>query len=339
MNKTRSKIRWAIVGLGAQGERIARAISASNNGEIRAVYSKNQARAKEFAGALGIKSYFSSYKKMLEKPDIDAVAVASPNFRHAKETILALCAKKHVFCEKPMALRVSDGLAMIRAARKHKKLLAIGYYLRHLAMVKKAKEMIRAGKIGKIILIEAHWSVDVIKSGKASPYRNFMSWRDDPEKSGGGAVMARGVHMFDLIRFLTGREIDEVQAFTDQDAKHPVDTLATGLLKLGDTIAMVTTSRRIPLAENTVVIYGSLGRMILREIFNSNAPSELELYTNHKTIKTFPAKNAFQQEIEDFGNLVFGKSSHGANGMDGLKSVAVTEAFLKSAQLGRRVRL
>lgn len=338
MKKSETRLGWAIVGLGHQAERIARAISRSKNGQLVAVCSNNARRAQQFAKEYGASAYFSSYQKMIHLLNVDAVFIASPNYRHKEETIQALEAKKHVLCEKPMALNLRDGSAMLRAAQQNKRQLGIGFYLRHLAIIQNAKEIIHSGKIGKLILIEIHWSVNSLAGKEISPFGGYMSWRSDLKKSGGGAITARGVHMFDLLWFLTGLEIQEVQSYTDSDTEHPVDALATGLFRLGDAFAILTTSRRIPHTENTVNVYGSLGRMVLRDALNSHAKSRLELFTGNKTVKTFPAYDAFQKEIEDFGNTVFGKDSPGAAGYDGLKSIAITEAFLKAAGSKKSVK-
>lgn len=330
-----------MVGLGQQAEKIAQAIQSSDNGELLAVASPDKNRARLFAKTHHAEKYFTSYDKLLRQPEIDAVFVSSPNHQHRIHAVKSLRAKKHVLCEKPMALNLKDGYAMLRSAKISGVKLGVGFHLRHHPVHQEAKKIIRSGKLGKLALIEMHWSVGSLGTTDLPAYKSYMAWRNDPRKSGGGAIMARGVHLFDLLRFITGLEVTEAAAYTDTRPGQPIDMLAAGILRLkGDTISTVVTSRRIPQAINNVTIYGSKGRLILRDALTTDSSGTLEFVRDKKkVIKTFRRYDVYRKEIEDFGDLMHGLKGPGATGEDGIKTISITEAFLTSAHHRRTLKV
>ncbi len=331
--KKSKKVGWAIIGLGKQAERIAQAINASNNGRLEAVIDEDLHRAKNFAAHYKAPSYSNSYPVFLKRVKIDAVFIASPNYQHARQSLLAIKNRKSVLCEKPLTLSLKDGLMLKKALQKNKVNFGVGFHLRHHPLAQEAKQLIISGKIGKLILVEMSWSIGELGRTKLPPLNHYMVWREDLKKSGGGTIMARGVHLFDLLRFITGLEIQQVTAVMDRNIKKEVDELAIGILNLDSAFATLITSRRLPCAKNQIIIYGTKGRLILNNILATDSVGRLEWFNGKKTlIKKSPKYNLYQKEIEDFGRLLKGQSGTGANLNDGLKTVAVTEAFYQSAQ-------
>lgn len=337
--KKSKKNRWAMVGLGLQAEKIAAAIKNSKNNELVAVADKNKSRAKEFAKIFGIKSFFNSYSGMLRQKDIgiDAVFIASANFEHAKQSLLALKYKKHVLCEKPMALSEKEGLMIKKEVLKNHLIFKVGFHLRYHPLIQEAKKIIKSGKLGKIVLIEMNWSAGRPGEKILPPLNKFMKWREDIKKSGGGAIMARGIHLFDLLRFITNQEIKEISAYTDNASKNRVETLSLGILKINDIFAAIATSRRIPYSRNDAVIYGSNGRIILHDAFAADGSGTMELreFNGHSVKKKLPKKiNLYQKEIEGFY-----KNNCAATADDGLKNIIITKAFLNSARRKKSVSI
>lgn len=331
------KIKWGIVGLGLQATRIATAINSSRNGTLAAVVSKEAERAEAFARSFQAHASFSSMADMLHQPDIEAVFIASETHHHTTQTLLACKAGKHVLCEKPFALRAKDGEAMIAIAKIGKVYLGVGFHLRFHPAILRLRDIIQQSVLGTVTLIEADWSVGKTGEVTLSALPKHMQWRENPKKSGGGALMARGVHLFDLVRFLTGSEISEVAGITDTKTAGVVDTLAIGMLRLKNaTIVNITTSRRIPCARNEIIVYGTNGRVRLSGALQPNEKATLELLLGEKrSLETFESEDLYRKEIEQFGDLLRdGLTGNVATGEDGLASVRITEAFLKSAKTG-----
>src|SRR5205814_2538043 len=157
----------------------------------------------------GAKAY-TDYKEMLKSSAVDAVVVAGPNSLHAVQSIEALCAGKHVLCEKPMATTRDDAKAMLDAAKKNKKFLMIGLNQRLMPPHVKAKKILQSGALGNVLAFRTAfkhpgpegWSVDAGKSWFFKKAQAFM-----------GVAGDLGVHKADLMRWLLGQEFSEVGGF------------------------------------------------------------------------------------------------------------------------------
>lgn len=340
MSQIIGKLRWTIVGLGSQAERLAEAIWRSENGVLYGVVSKNPARAAEFAKKYEARKCFDTLKSALDEGKTGAILVASPNFEHAKQCIMSVRADKPVLCEKPLSLSSLEGLAILKALRKNPVKFAVGFHLRFHPLIQEAKKIISSPRMmGGLRLIEINWSIGRRGENKLPPLSDFKRWREDSKKSGGGAVMSRGVHLFDLLRFLTGREVEEVAAFADGTPK-AVEETAVGIFKLGDAFAYLSTSRFIPNALNVVTIYGGNGRLILRDVLGFEGGGALE-WTNgdRRIVKACPKMYLYKNEVESFAEFARKVDAPMANITDGLKSVAITEAFYRSIKSGKTIVL
>ena len=176
---------------------------------IAGLYDLNQERAQALAAQYGAKAY-ESYETLLADPAIDAVSVCSANVSHAEIAVAALEAGKHVLCEKPMATTLEDCERMVAAAQKSGKYLMIDQNQRLAGAHRKARELIRAGAIGKPLTFRTAfrhggpetWSVDPGQS----------TWFFDKKRAAMGAMADLGVHKTDLIQFLLDQVVVETTA-------------------------------------------------------------------------------------------------------------------------------
>lgn len=138
----------------------------------------------------------ASYQDVLNDPEVDAVAVATPNKVHKQPTIDALNAGKHVLCEKPLAMNAEEAKAMCWAARESGKILQVALQMRFGGGARLMKDYIDAGHMGEVYYARAqalrrrgvpHWGVFI-----------------DKEQQGGGPLIDIGVHILDLTLFLMG---------------------------------------------------------------------------------------------------------------------------------------
>ncbi len=163
-------------------------------------------RVEGLAAKYGVKAY-TDYKSMLKSADLDAVVVAGPNILHARQSIEALNAGKHVLCEKPMATTREDAKSMLEAAEKNGKFLMIGLNQRLMPPHVRAKDILKTGRLGKVLAFRTAfqhpgpegWSVDAGKSWFFKKGDAIM-----------GVTGDLGVHKADLLRWLLGQEFAEV---------------------------------------------------------------------------------------------------------------------------------
>jgi predicted dehydrogenase len=149
------------------------------------------------AAEWGVPGY-ASVAELLERADIEAVSVCTPNASHAPATIAAAAAGKHVLCEKPLSLNLDECSSMIEAAKRAGVVLQTGHHLRANWYVRKAKELIDSGAIGRVCFLRLRQAHDWGGNKTVSP--NFASL----ERSGGGTLLDNGCHMMDLARNLAG---------------------------------------------------------------------------------------------------------------------------------------
>ncbi|MBM3853072.1 MAG: Gfo/Idh/MocA family oxidoreductase [Verrucomicrobia bacterium] len=117
----------------------------------------NQAYAKKApSGRFQGVSTHTDFREVLARPDIDAVAIITPDHWHAVMTVLAARAGKDIYCQKPLTLTVAEGREMIAAVRKHRRILQTGSQYRSHAVMRRACELVRNGRIGKLQRVETY---------------------------------------------------------------------------------------------------------------------------------------------------------------------------------------
>lgn len=265
--------------------------------------------AADAASVLSFERSTADWQAMVQAPDIDIVAITSPNFLHQPMAMAAIEAGKHVYCEKPLALDATGAGEMTEAAERAGVKTLVGYNYLHNPAISLAKEIIQAGEIGEVIHFRGNHFEDYLASPN-SPH----SWRSSKATAGAGVVADLGSHIISLARRLVG-EIDTVQAMLqivvkerpladDPSLKKPVDVddQAQMLLRFkgGQTgtieASAVAAGRKMNLAFE---ITGSSGTLA----FDQERMNELRLFRfgddpsrdGFKTLLTGPAHPPYDQ--------------------------------------------
>ncbi len=157
--------------------------------------------AKEAAQELGVDVWYTNYREALENDMVDAVIVVSPTDLHKQIVIDCANAKKHVFCEKPMAMNSSECREMMEACEANGVKLQIGFMRRHDKSFIKAKEMLDSGAIGELVQIHSN------TRGPSKP----RPWMYDIGKSN-GILAELNSHDIDAIRWFANSDIDSLYA-------------------------------------------------------------------------------------------------------------------------------
>jgi 1,5-anhydro-D-fructose reductase (1,5-anhydro-D-mannitol-forming) len=328
-----TEVGWAIISTGRHPEaRMAPAINKARNSRLVAVMSRDLERARAFAARHGAPRAYDSLEAVLSDPDVQAVYIASPNYLHAEQTLAAVRAGKHVLVEKPMALTVEDGRRMVAAARQAGVKLGVAFHCRHHPAHREARQVVRSGALGEIVYATASWSA--LAPGPRP------EWWSRPEQVGGGAIMGTGVHVFDLLRFVLGREVVEVFAYQDSP---PIETTDSVLFKFEDgSTAHVVCSRKVAYPNNDLNIYGLAGRIRSVDTISTDLKGSLEVTTAAgSTVRSFeaddPPRAMYVGLVEDFARAVLEGCEPAATGEDGLKVIELTLAVFESNRTGRAV--
>ncbi|MDB4894780.1 MAG: dehydrogenase [Firmicutes bacterium] len=297
--------------------------------ELITIYDDDPSRGQPVADRFGVPFTAHLHEALAS---VDAVFIAAENSRHPQLTLAAAAAGKHILCEKPLAITAADGVRMITACRDAGVQLGTAFNCRFLQPVVRAKQLIDAGKIGRVLAIKA------TNHGYLPP-----GWFTDPEKSGGGAVIDHTVHVADLMRWFLHAEVTSVYAevgtlFHDL----PVDD--AGLLSLefdNGVFATLDTSWSrgagyYVWGDVTMEIIGTAGTLSLDAF-----AQHLKLY-DHGRLQPrtenwggnydLPLVSSFVQAIRD-GRPV------PVTGLDGLRAAEVAFAAYESARQHAPVRL
>jgi predicted dehydrogenase len=185
----------AVIGCGFQGTLHVECLTRLAGVEVVAVADTDPGRLAALADAHKIPGRYADYRELLAARSYDLVTICTMPVHHAAMTIAAFEAGAHVLCEKPLAMSAAEGEAMLAAARKAGRMLAVGYNMRFTPNARAISEFIASGRFGRPVFTRA-WA-------KAS---QVPWWGEHYRKeiSGGGALAATAVHFLDLALHFAG---------------------------------------------------------------------------------------------------------------------------------------
>lgn len=300
------KIRFGIVGIGMMGRMHATSLQRNPHAEVVAVCARTESKVKAFQEEFGVPYGYTNVDELVNNPEVDAIVVATGADAHKAPCLAACKAKKHIFCEKPLAKTLEDCEEIEKAvAENGSKCFTVGFMRRFDPSYAEAKEKIRAGAIGKPILfkgvsldpssvLEAH--LEGVKKGI------YVPW-----------FIEMGSHDTDLARwFLEG---DPVESFATGDAY-----VCTGLADYNDydngfsltkfdnnTTAYIQVGRTATCSHVESEIVGTKGTLRVNSVPHKNYLSQ---FTENGFVEecqeSFLARwgEAFQAEIDDFVDCV-----------------------------------
>ncbi len=199
-------IKLAIIGTGGMAHAQAEAFQKVKGCRIVAACDIDEARVKAFAQRFGIKEIYTDADVLLKQADVDAVSNVTPDAMHLPVSMKVIFAKRHILCEKPLALNASDARRMAAAAKKHKVINMVNFSYRGAPAVQKAHALVAAGKLGAITHFEASYlqswlSTQIWGDWKSRPE---WLWRLSTARGSKGVLGDVGVHILDLATFVAG---------------------------------------------------------------------------------------------------------------------------------------
>ncbi len=300
--------------------------------ELAGIFDDDPNRGKEAAHRMNV-PFFDSCDRLLQD-DIQAVIICTENVKHKEYTIRAADAGKHVLCEKPIAVSISDAQAMIDICTQRGVQLMTAFPCRFSTSIFKAHQIVSSGQLGNILACKG-------------TNRGTMpgGWFVDQSLAGGGAVMDHTVHVVDVWRWMLKREVVSVYAEADRMFYPDIQTEDTGLLALefeGGTFATLDTSWSRPnvsyptWGDVTMEIVGDQGALKIDafkqkvDVYNNDAiKAEWACFTDNIDLGL----------IKAFVKIVQEGNAAPITGYDGLKAMEVALAAYRSVDTGVPVRL
>ena len=188
------QINYGVIGAGYFGKELARIITKLDNAKVVSVYDVDKKNSKSLAEEINCE-FDIDLEKICRRSDIDVVIIASPNAYHKESAILAAKHKKHIFCEKPIALNYKDCYEMIEEAKKNNVFFMAGHVMNFMDGVREVKQIINRGEIGEVLFCHAE------RNGWEERQEE-VSWKKKRNISGGH--LYHHIHELDFIQFIMG---------------------------------------------------------------------------------------------------------------------------------------
>lgn len=307
--------------------------------------------AAEVAAEFGVPRAYASQEQLLADPEVEAVYIASPVAAHAGQIVAAARAGKHVLCEKPLAINLRQARRAVEACRHHGVLLQEGYMMTFHGAHQRAKELIEAGRLGRIVSMRAQLSCWYPPIPGA--------WRQNPRTGGGGALVDMASHLFDLLEFFAGpiRRVAArvgrlVQGYQSEDASTTLLEFRSGALATVDCFFCIPDEA----SRTRLEIYGSAGALLAEGTIGQGGGGKLEGMfdlgaagydaAQSKDVARrfrrvpFPRVNLYTAECDAFARAVLENRSPRRNGPEqSLHLLEVVARAYESARTGRIITL
>jgi predicted dehydrogenase len=345
-------INWGVIGAGGIAYRrtIPEGFMNAKNSRLTAIYDLDIKLAKKISSEFDVKAH-ETVQDLLDDKTIDVVYIATPVHLHHEQCILAAKHKKHVFCEKNLALNEKQCIEIIESAKINNIKLGVGYMMRFNSQHLEIRSAIQENRLGQVVMGRAQLSCWY------PPMQG--AWRQYKKLGGGGSLADMGSHCLDVLEFIFGSKIKEIYCMVGNLLHdYEVEDTALAICKFENgAFGFVDNCFNVPdrSSKNILEIYGSKGSIICTGTIgqDSNGHSEIIIepeqagYDSSQkrsakiAVNKLKAKekNIYQSEIEYFAECIEKNIKPEISGELGLHHVKLIEACYKSAKTGKTIKI
>lgn len=319
------KVRWGLIGCGdIAHKRVAPALRDLHNCDLVAVSRADSDKAESFAREFGASRWYRDWRELIADEEVEAIYVATPVHLHAEQTIAAAEAGKHILCEKPMAMSVEECDRMIAACEANQVKLGVAYYRHHYPVIKRIREILKTGEIGKPVLAQ----VNAFERFDPAP-SHPRHWLIEKALSGGGPMFDFGCHRIEVLINLFG-EVKEIRSLVGNVLfEREVEDTATALLQFErGPQALLSVTHAAAEPQDTLEIFGSSGSIHVARLNEgeiSIRSGEGERVEAHP-----PHPNLHQPLIDHFSQAVLNKRDPPVDGHLGREVSRIIEEIYSS---------
>ncbi|HUI25775.1 MAG TPA: Gfo/Idh/MocA family oxidoreductase [Candidatus Kryptonia bacterium] len=315
-----------LIGVGKHGRRYACHIR-DDVPELQLVglARRDAAKAAALAAEFGCRAY-TDYRELIAAPDVEAVIVVVPPTLHCDIVAAAAEHRRAILLEKPAAVNLAVGRELLACTQRTRVPVMVAQTLRYNAVV----HTIRAA----LPTIGAIHSVRVSQRFEPSP----LDWIDDPATSGGGMILHTGVHMFDLIRLLTGLEAARVSCETTRIVTRNTEDnfSATIAMEGGRVLASAVGSRATHSRCGGIEVAGERAQLagdhVLRRAYRIEG-------TTMTPLAIPPSTQTIPEVLRDFAGALSTCGPMPISLEEGLRAVAIAEACYRASAAGKSVEV
>jgi predicted dehydrogenase len=340
-----STVKVGLIGAGFVADLHAAAFRMVPEAEVLAVASPTPGKAKRFAEERGIPRAFTDYRELLAVREIEMVNVCVPNYLHARVTLDAARAGKHVVCEKPLCRTLEEADRMIEACAKAGVRLMYAEELCFAPKYVRAKKLVEEGALGRAFLVKQ----------SEEHFGPHMPWFWDIDKSGGGVLLDMGCHSIEYARWVFGKPavksvVANLGVYVHTDRTRGEDHSLCIVEYEGGHVGLAENSwAKQGGVDDRVEIYGSGGFTRADLLRGSSLLTYSECGYGYAVEKAATTRGytftmfeevwnyGFPQEMAHFCRCVRGKEQPIETGEDGREVLKIIYAAYHSAGTGRRV--
>lgn len=287
------EIRLAIVGTGGMANGHAETFRKMKGCRLVAVCDISEERVKAFAAKHKAAAWYTDFGKLLREQKIDAVSVVASDAAHKPLALKSIAAGKHVLCEKPLAVTYPDAKKMADAASKAGVINMVNFSYRNSYAIHKAAEIIRAGKIGRVIHFEASYLQSWLASTVWGDWRKSPGWlwRLSTKHGSNGVLGDIGVHIVDFAGYPVG-EYASVNCRLRTFDKAKGGRLGDYILDANDSVAMTVEMKdgALGVIHTTRWATGHKNSLFLR-IYGDRGAIQIDLDKTHKEMQVCLGKD------------------------------------------------
>ena len=329
------KLKFAVAGLGRIGKIHLGNLCQMEGIEVVAAMDPME-EGRQFAKYKNVPHVVTSFAEMLTVTPIDAIIICSPTDTHADYVEMAAKAGIHVFCEKPLDLSLDRVVEVLDTVSKSGIKLMLGFNRRFDKEFRKVKELVKNGAVGEPHLVK------ITSRDPGAPPVSYI-------KTSGGLFLDMTIHDFDVARFIVDKEVEEVYAkgavLVDPAIGEvgDIDTAVVTLIYTDGTMAVIDNSREASYGyDQRVEVIGSKGMVQS----NNNFMDSHKLYNEQGIHAALPLhfflvryREAYMNEIGDFAKSLENGNATPVDGNDGLQSLRIGLAAMKSLKENRPVKI
>lgn len=332
------RVRLGVIGLGIMGSLYVKIYSAHPLAEVAAACALQQKRVDEICGQYGVRGGYTDYRKMLERDDLDAVVVATPDRHHFQPARAALESGRHVLVEKPFTTSVSEADQLIRIAQGAGTIIQVSFNHRWLSSYYQAKEAIRSGQIGTPLAGYAR------KNDTIFVATDYLTWAGDTTPA-----WFLSSHDIDLMRWWLDSEPVEARAWGRKEALAargiPTYDIIQAQVKFASGAFITFESSWVypntfpSIVDSFMEVVGTSGHLHMDRKRESLEMSTAERFSYPKGFLTSEifgrVRGAFPSCLEDFLYAVRDGTEPHVTGTDGRQVTAALEAIHRSLETGK----
>jgi predicted dehydrogenase len=330
-------VRWGILGAANVAvNKIIPAMRASRLSVPVAIASRDIAKARAAAAALGIPRAYGSYDELIADTDVEVVYNPLPNHLHVPWSIRAAQAGKHVLCEKPIALSAAEARALLGTRNETNVQIAEAFMVRTHPQWQAVERVLASGRIGALRLITGHFSY---YRRDPADIRSQVEW-------GGGALMDIGCYPIFIARWMYGAEPVEVATMMERDPDLRIDRLTSAMMRFPTGQATFTCAGQLGPYQR-MHLFGERGRVEVEIPFNAPPDKPCRIFVDDGSqlggasaeAMVIPAVDQFTLQADRFSEAVRGVGSLPVPLETSIGNMEVIDALFRSAAVRGWVEL